>query len=326
MDTPLRDLPVFLCGHPKSGTSLLRNLLDSHPELVVYPEETGFFRRYLPLAEGLSRPGKAALAEERLIHIFQWNQEEPPEHQRGFPDRDYSWISYEAVKGAFHRRLEAEPFRHEGDILSTAVLAFGEVTGQLGEQTRRWVEKSPYNERYADWIYEWWPQALCLHIVRDPRDNFLSYQRKHPEWKAETFATSWIASTRAGIQNQERRGAARYRLLRYEDLVSAPQALIGEICEFLGIQAVGSLTEPSRAGRAWAGNSMFGDRFQGIEADPAGRWRTALPAEDAGLLWRLAGPEMRQLGYGSEEPVPWSAYLREAKWRVDGLIRGRPPS
>jgi len=39
----LRDHPVFLGGHPKSGTSLLRALLDSHPQLVVYPEESGFF-------------------------------------------------------------------------------------------------------------------------------------------------------------------------------------------------------------------------------------------------------------------------------------------
>jgi hypothetical protein len=43
----LRDRPVFICGHPRSGISLLRNLLDGHPQLVVYPEETSFFRRYL---------------------------------------------------------------------------------------------------------------------------------------------------------------------------------------------------------------------------------------------------------------------------------------
>jgi hypothetical protein len=44
----LRDHPVFICGHPKAGTSLVRSILDSHPQLIVYPEETVFFRRYLP--------------------------------------------------------------------------------------------------------------------------------------------------------------------------------------------------------------------------------------------------------------------------------------
>ena len=50
----LRDSPVFIAGHPRSGTSLLRSVLDSHPELVAYPEETSFFRRYLPKAAGKS--------------------------------------------------------------------------------------------------------------------------------------------------------------------------------------------------------------------------------------------------------------------------------
>lgn len=35
-----KDRPIFICGHPKSGTSLLRNLLDNHPQLAVYPEES----------------------------------------------------------------------------------------------------------------------------------------------------------------------------------------------------------------------------------------------------------------------------------------------
>jgi hypothetical protein len=113
--------------------------------------------------------------------------------------------------------------------------------------------------------------------------------------------------------------------------VTSPQALIGEVCELLEIQAEASLAVPSRAGREWAGNSMFGSRFQGIEADPAGRWRAALPPEDAGLLWRLAGPEMRQLGYGPGGPVSWRAYAREGKWRLNNLARRRrssadPPS
>jgi len=42
---------VFLCGHRKSGTTLLLNLLDSHPNLSVYPADSGFFFKYYPLCE-----------------------------------------------------------------------------------------------------------------------------------------------------------------------------------------------------------------------------------------------------------------------------------
>src|SRR5512139_3164150 len=96
----LRDSPVFIAGHPKSGTSLLRSVLDSHPELVAYPEESQFFRRYLPKIGQASLPEKLALSDHYLTHIFEWNQENQPSHQAGFPDRDYSHIPAGEVRGA----------------------------------------------------------------------------------------------------------------------------------------------------------------------------------------------------------------------------------
>lgn len=88
----LRDSPVFIAGHPKSGTSFLCSVLDSHPELLTYPEETSFFRRYLPKAAGKSLVEKLVISDLTLTHIFEWNQTDPPAHQAGFPDRDYSNI------------------------------------------------------------------------------------------------------------------------------------------------------------------------------------------------------------------------------------------
>src|SRR4030042_6895891 len=119
--TELRDHPVFICGHPKSGTSLVKSILDSHPQLVVYPEETIFFRRFLPRSVGLDIHEQLKLAEQCLIHIFTWNQEAPPPSQEGFPDRDYSTIPYDALRRHF-RSLVQNEYRHEGDILSAAIL------------------------------------------------------------------------------------------------------------------------------------------------------------------------------------------------------------
>ena len=44
----LLDFPVFLCGHRKSGTTMLLALLDSHPELLTYPADSAFFYRVYP--------------------------------------------------------------------------------------------------------------------------------------------------------------------------------------------------------------------------------------------------------------------------------------
>lgn len=296
MADDLRDRPIFICGHPKAGTSLLRAVFDSHPQLIVYPEETAFFRRFLPRATGLDLEGLLALADETLIHIFEWNRESPTASQAGFPDRDYSAISFERVRQTM-RQLAGQRCLHPGDVLSAAVLAYGQVSKAATPATRAWVEKSPYNEYYAEQIFAWWPEARCVHILRDPRDNYVSYRRKHPDWQPEFFAANWRRSTHAGLENRRHFGSLRYHILRYEDLTQSPEATLRQLAGFLHIDWDPSLAAPTRAGAQWAGNSMFSDQFQGISATPVARWRDQLPLQDAAVIEQMAGSQMKEFLY-----------------------------
>ena len=105
----IREKPVFICGHPKSGTSLLRSMLDNHPELIVYPEETYFFRKFLPMSEGSTLKEQLALAEEHLIHIFKWNVSDPPADQAGYPDHQSDEFPWSRKNNPF-----GAPFRISG--------------------------------------------------------------------------------------------------------------------------------------------------------------------------------------------------------------------
>ena len=207
----LRDRPVFICDYPKSGTSLLWNLLDGHPQLVVYPEETSFFRRYLNEGARLDIKSQLVLADKHLVHFFEWNQYKPLPHQAGFPDRDYSDIPFAQVVDSMRERAFGKGSRHPGNVLSAAVLAFGDVTSQTSAGTLRWVEKTPYNEFIAVQVITWWPEVLCIHIVRGPRDNYVSYYRKHKSWTGEFFSNNWTRSINAGFINQERFSPHIYR-------------------------------------------------------------------------------------------------------------------
>lgn len=296
MNPGLSDQPVFICGHPKSGTSLLRSLLDSHPELLVYPEESVFFRRYLPRAEGKTVSEKLALADEYLLHIFTWNQSAPVPSQKDFPDRDHSDVSFEKVRTVF-REMASQGLRHDGDLLFFAMAAYGQVTGKLSEQTIRWVEKTPYNERFVEQILSWWPKAIFIHVVRDPRDNFASYMRKHPEWGARAFARSWQESTLKGLDYQSTLGADRYWVFCYEDFVREQEPYLNQLCRFLGIQDHPTLRNPSRNGKNWYGNSMFGERFQGIDQTPLGRWKATLAQQDVLLIEWSASKALRLFNY-----------------------------
>lgn len=316
--------PVFICGHPKAGTSLLRSLLDDHPQLITYPEETLFFRRYLPQAAGKTAEEKQRLAEELIYHIFEWNTEKPPVHQAGYPDRDYAdFVSFERVKEAANGIL-AERFDHDGDVLFASVMGYGLARNLYGKTTRWWVEKSPYNENFYDQISTWWPGAKCIHITRDPRDNYASYQHKHSEWTPGFFAENWRASTARGLENRDKAGEAHYWVLRYEDLVLQPEETIAQICAFLDIKDDPTLRVPTRAGVAWRGNSMFAERFNAISATPIGRWKKDLSLEEVFIIQEICKGGMAAMGYAREviagKDVSLAARAEVAKRRVKGLL------
>lgn len=290
------DSPVFICGHPKAGTSLITALLDGHPDVVAYPEETLFFRRFLPAIKGKAYHVQVNLAEELLIHIFKWNQENPPEHQKNFPDRDYSEISFADVRKEMINVLPKEDTQKR-DFLSAAVFAFGKVAGLLNPNSRCWVEKSPYNEFYAEKIFKWWSHAKCIHILRDPRDNFVSYHRKQPDWTVKVFAWNWLNSTRAGLANLESFGEERYFLIRFEDLLRKPEENMRRVAAFLGLAWDDALLQPTRVGEAWRGNSMFEQKYRKISTDPIGRRENRLKMYDLALLQVICGKVMSQMGY-----------------------------
>jgi hypothetical protein len=108
---------------------------------------------------------------------------------------------------------------------------------------------------------------------------------------------SWVRSTQAGLDNLARYGADHYWMLRFEDLVVAPEARLRQLCQFLHIDDDSSLRHPARGGKPWAGNSMFEDEFTAISSAPVGRWQETLPPEDVAALEIVAAPWMRRLRY-----------------------------
>src|SRR5262245_31674710 len=142
MTIGLAESPIFIAGYPRSGTTLLTSLLDSHPDLLVYPRETQFFKLVLPLFRRSSD-----LALQFLI----WDTSQ---------SAWYATHLYEVGQAVdqFHDHLR-ELFRQQGSspkaLLQAIMLAHARVTGQ--EHKRSWVEKTPLNEWHARSIFRWFP-------------------------------------------------------------------------------------------------------------------------------------------------------------------------
>ncbi|HEV2331257.1 MAG TPA: sulfotransferase [Verrucomicrobiae bacterium] len=265
---------LFIGGAPKSGTTLLISLLDSHPQLVTMPEETCYLEdrpKYLGLKDyqsklrvllgrlGALEPGAACLGDIRHYANF--------DHDRFI---------------ALAEDFVSRPGMNDSLFLSEVIRAYGIVAGYDWQNCVCWVEKTPRTETYAGFFDELFPDARLIQIVRDPRAVFASRKgrvvKENGDYtEAHRLTRSWNSS--ALEIPRMRRDPSRFLVVRYEDLVKNPRAVLETICGFGGFDFDSRMLEPTRGGVNWRGNSNFDQAFNGISAAPAERWKTCL-AED----------------------------------------------
>lgn len=262
--------PVFIVGVPRSGTTLLRAMLNRHPRIGLSDETYFFYYVYLrrrafgDLADAANR--------RRLI------------------------ASYGATQRM--HRLQLDLPRLEARLMAdgTSYPAFFATILQFYAEEHgkaRSGEKTPHHAWYVDTLLEWYPRGRVIHLVRDPRDVCASlYNVPWGRKTATANADLWVNLTEAAERGQ---GNPHFLRIRYEDLVSEPERSLRQICGFLGEQfdpAMLGTAPVSTADKPWF------RRAQGeLSKDRLGAWREQLNPDDVRLIEAGAGALMRKLGY-----------------------------
>ena len=153
----------------------------------------------------------------------------------------------------------------------------------------RWGMQEAGVEGRADDILERFSAARIIHMVRDPRRRHGAVRDRRGRGVGALGASvaDWLANARAGIGNVARH-PERYRIVRYEDLVAAPEETGRAIAAFI---EEGDAEAIARAARAWV-----------VEARPdrdasAPTTARGIDACAARFVEAMAGPEMDALGY-----------------------------
>lgn len=287
--------PFFIVGFQRSGTTLLRLMLDSHPELAVPLDTVGLWARYdaklpeyshLATAEDARRMVTDLVAEER-IGLWQ------------VPLTVDSVLAY--------RRLPGFP-----GIMDAFHLAYAAARGK-----RAWGDKDPGNMLRLSTIVRWFPEARVLHIVRDGRDACLSHKTQSFGITDElACASAWREQVWWVRRMGELMGPTRYWEVRYEDLVGEPARQLMEACAFLGIAYSPSMLEYHRSvDRAIPREKRHIWPLAGEppRADNVGRWRTVMSPSMRVAFERRAGGLLRELGYETLPGLPRGGHLAELR-------------
>ena len=284
-------MPV-LVGCPRSGTSLLAVMLDSHPRIAI-PPETAF----LPELRRLAAEEGMALQHEffTLVTTDRWGVS--------------NWDDIGIDRDEYWRRLCALP---RFSITSGLRVLFGMYADRAGKPL--FGEKTPADTHCMPQIEAYLPEARFIHIVRDPRDVVLSLRRTSAGRSVEETARIWASMVSAGRASAKH--VSHYHEVRYESLVLDPEAELRKICRFLGIEYSGEMLEYRASGARYIAH--LGDRpvpndnrtvpralrarlHENLVQPPLTNrvqsWRREMSPEDRAQVEAVASPLMHEIGY-----------------------------
>jgi len=279
---------IFIVGVARSGTTLLRLMLDAHPDLAI-PPETHFIPRVIRACRTGDDAHAAAL--KAITSHRRW------------PDFG---LDAEVLRERFaaHRRLSA------GDAMREF---YGLYAAK--HQKTRWGDKSTNYVRRMRPISRILPEARFVHLIRDGRDVARSLVAVHfgPD-SVPAAAKKWSAEIRKARRQGPR--LPGYLELRYEDLIDDPEAVLRRVCEATELPWDDAMLDyQERAGERISEIVRDLDRGEGeavtaearaahqenvskpLRADRAGRWRTEMLAGEIAEFERIAGDVLDELGY-----------------------------
>jgi hypothetical protein len=274
--------PFFIVSAPRSGSTLLRLILDAHPRLAVPPPGWLFDMVYPYLfsyGDLKDAQNLLALAEDILQTptVRKWPLELTPE--------------------ALARAAREPTF---AGVYEALHVAYAGLEGKA-----RWGEKTPRNSFWMDEIRGLFPEAQFIHIVRDGRDQAIDISDSLL-WPYSVYsgASLWQRYVNAVHDSARRLPGEAFHEIRYEDLCAAPEAAIRRLCEFLGEPFDPGMLTPheTRTARAWSSHPLHARTAQPISTKYCEMYRTRLSHEDVAALEGMIGGTLQRFGYPVSGP------------------------
>jgi hypothetical protein len=264
------EAPLFLVGSERSGTTLLRLMLDHHPE-IAFEKEFDFVVMKVSDAGELPSPDD----------YVQWIAT-----VRG--------VNYAIDRSLGYREL-VNDFFHQKQAASGGKPHVGATV-----------------HRNFDRLRFLWPEARYIHLVRDPRDVARSVRQKG--WAGNIYQASefWIEAENCWDSLGIHLRSDQVIEIHYEDLVRRTEAVLTEICRFVGVD----YSEEMLGYRA--------DAPQYPPPDPSlvAQWKTKLSARNVALVEVRTGPLMERRGYPrSSQRLPKIGPLKHRFLLRDAQLR-----
>lgn len=296
--------PFFIVGADRSGTTLLRLMLNEHSELHV-PRESWFLSALmdtLPMGRRLS-----AQEIEEAFDIIR-------SHER--------WVDWEISDERLGQRLRSLTHPSLADVVDAVFRLSSEDAGK-----EHWGDKTPAYIRDMDRLGRLCPRAKFIHVIRDVRDVCLSLSKVG--WHGQMYkdwARYWSETVEAGIGSGHRMNREQYMEVRYECLLEYSMNELRRVCQFLDVPFErGMLKYHQDAARKIASweRRLHRKTNQPPRPDNAEKWRRELSGLQVLSVEAIADRTMKKVGQARVFSGPahsaclaWRGVIRTGEWSL----------
>ena len=269
--------PFFIVGSARSGTTLLRLMLNAHPEVAVPPESRFITEFHGTPASKSANAFVGALSRHKMFATW-----------------DLPITAVVAEIGELDEPTYA-------DLVAATFRAYARAHGKTtwGDKTPRYVER-------IDLISGLWPDARFIHLIRDGRDVALSYAdvRFGPKTVGRA-ARLWATRVRAGRAAGRVLPRERYLEVRYEELVEDAAGKIQDICHFLDLDFDAAMLDHTEKARdsVLPRAALYNPN---VTRPPARTraWQASMEPRAVAAFEAVAGDVLADLGYERRYPAP----------------------
>jgi len=275
---------VFIVGCSRSGTTLLKRMINAHSEVAI-PLESHWITKYYEERRGLTPDGH--VQPNLLRHLLK---------HRKFSKLKFSRDELESL-------IPSDGAISYTDFVSAIYDLYGRRKGKklVGDKTPPYTRQIPL-------LHSLWPKSKFVHIIRDGRDvglSVLNWKRARTtvgrigtwhEHPVSTVALWWKWYVRLGREGGRALGPDLYYELRYEALLENPERECRGVCNFLGLRFDSAMltyhenrtkTDPGLdAKAAWLPPT------RGLR-----NWKTQMAEEDLEKFEAAGGDLLDELGY-----------------------------
>lgn len=297
--------PISVTTLGRSGSKWLVHLLDCHEDIVAL-NPLVYEARAVPYWVSVFRALSAPQSALRQVHNDRWGShwwlpgEEvqlPVPLEPGFAQ----WLGREAVSGLAGQcrghveRFYLEAARHEGKT-----------------SPRYFAEKSLLDPITIGLTRELFPGAKEIILVRDFRDRLssvLAWNEKRGETRFgrgdfstdADFVTSRLRTEAESLLKHWREGGDRALLVRYEDLVLAPDETVSGLLRYLGYDQADARAADLLRRAASETTLLDAHRTVRDPAETIGRWRRDLSPDLIEVCNEALGSSLAAFGYSTDD-------------------------